>query len=148
MAIVRWKDPIGELSSIHERMNRLFGETFGSSLAPEEGWTRGWEPAVDIFEADDAIVVRAEIPGVEKDQVGVEVKDGILTLRGERKFERDVKEESYHRIERSYGSFQRSFTLPVSVDPDKVRASLKNGVLEVTLAKKEQARPKQIKISV
>jgi len=148
MAIVRWKDPIGELSSIHERMNRLFGETFGPSLAPEEGWTRGWEPAVDIFEADDAIVVRAEIPGVEKDRVGVEVKDGVLTLRGERKFERDVKEENYHRIERSYGSFQRSFTLPTGVDPDKVRASLKNGVLEVTLQKKEQARPKQIKISV
>lgn len=147
MAIVRWKDPIGELSSIHERMNRLFGEAFGPSRAPEEGWTRSWEPAVDIYEADDAIVVKAEVPGVERDQVGVEVKDGILTLRGERKFEREVKEENYHRIERSYGSFQRSFTLPSSVDPDKVRATLKNGVLEVTLQKKEQARPKQIKVS-
>ncbi|GAB4368816.1 MAG: Hsp20/alpha crystallin family protein [Deltaproteobacteria bacterium] len=147
MALVRWKDPIGELSSIQERMNRLFGEAFGPTLASEEGWSRGWEPAVDIYDADDAIVVKAEIPGVERDQVSVEVKDGVLTLKGERKFERDVKEENYHRIERSYGSFQRSFTLPSSVDPDKVRASLKNGVLEVTLTKKEQARPKQIRIS-
>lgn len=147
MAIVRWKDPIGEFSSIHERMNRLFEEAFSPSLAPEEGWNRSWEPAVDIYEVGEAIVVKAEIPGVERDQVGVEVKDGILTLRGERKFEREVKEENYHRIERSYGSFQRSFTLPSSVDPDKVRATLKNGVLEVTLQKKEQARPKQIRIS-
>jgi len=147
MAIVRWKDPIGELSSIHERMNRLFGEAFGPARAQEEGWIRSWEPAVDIYETDDAIIVRAEVPGVERDQVHVEVKDGILTLRGERKFERDVKEESYHRIERSYGSFQRSFTLPSSVDPDKVRAALKNGVLEVALPKKEQARPKQVRIS-
>lgn len=147
MAIVRWKDPIGELSSIHERMNRLFGEAFSPPRAPDEGWIRSWEPAVDIYEADDSIVVKAEIPGVERDQVGVEVKDGTLTLRGERKFEREVKEENYHRIERSYGSFQRSFTLPSSVDPDKVRATLKNGVLQVTLQKKEQARPKQIRIS-
>ena len=147
MAIVRWKDPIGELSSIHERMNRLFGEAFAMPRAPEEGWIRSWEPAVDIYEADDAIVVKAEIPGVERDQVGVEVKDGVLTLRGERKFEREVKEENYHRIERSYGAFQRSFTLPSTVDPDKVRATLKNGVLEVTLQKKEQARPRQVKIS-
>ena len=147
MTILRWKDPIGELSSIHERMNRLFGEAFGPSRAPEEGWIRSWEPAVDIYEADDSIVVKAEVPGVERDQVGVEVKDGILTLRGERKFEREVKEENYHRIERSYGSFQRSFTLPSSVDPEKVRATLRNGVLEVTLQKKELARPKQVKIS-
>jgi len=147
MAIVRWKDPIGDLSSIHERMNRLFGEAFGPSRAPEEGWARSWEPAVDIFETEDAIVVKAEIPGIERDQVDVEVKDGILTLRGDRKFAREVKEENYHRIERSYGSFQRSFTLPSSVDPDKVRATLGNGVLEVTLQKKEQARPRQVKIS-
>jgi len=147
MTIVRWKDPIGELSSIHERMNRLFGEAFGPSPAPEEGWTRSWEPAVNIYESDDEIVVKAEVPGIERDRVGVEVKDGVLSLRGERKFEREVKEESYHRIERSYGSFQRSFTLPSSVDPDKVRATLRNGVLEVTLRKREQARPKQVRIS-
>lgn len=147
MAIVRWKDPIRELSSIHERMNRLFGEAFGPLREQEEGWPRSWEPAVDIYEADDAIVVKAEVPGIERDQVNVEVKDGILMLRGERKFEQEVKEENYHRIERSYGTFQRSFTLPSSVDPDKVHAKLRNGVLEVTLRKKEQARPKQIRIS-
>ena len=148
MAIVRWKDPIGELSSIHERMNRLFGEAFGPARAQEEGWIRSWEPAVDIYETDDAIVVKAEVPGVEREQVHVEVKDGILTLRGERKFERDVKEESYHRVERSYGTFLRSFSLPVSVDQDQVKATFRDGVLEVELPKKEQAKPKQIQVNI
>ncbi len=91
---------------------------------------------------------RRNFPGVEKDQISVEVKDGILSLRGERKFEKEVKEESYHRIERMYGSFQRSFSLPVSVDQEKVTAKFKDGVLEVKLPKKEQAKPKQIKVDV
>jgi HSP20 family molecular chaperone IbpA len=94
-------------------------------------------PTVDIFETDDDIVVTAELPGLEKDQVGVEYKDGILTLRGERKLEREVKEESYHRMERSYGVFHRSFTLPGTVDEEKISARMKNGVLEIHLPKKE-----------
>lgn len=109
--------------------------------------TGAWMPIVDIYETKDAICVRAELPGVDKDAIGVEVKDGVLTLRGERKFEKEVKEENYHRIERSYGTFHRSFTLPSSVDGEKVSARMKDGVLQVDLPKKEQAKPKQIKIS-
>ena len=131
---------------MHERMNRLFEETFASSRPREETRAGGWEPAVDIYESDDAIVVRAELPGVEKNQVSVEVKDGILTLRGERKFERDVKEENYHRVERAYGSFHRSFTVPPGLDPEKVQASMKNGVLTIRLEKPEEAKPRQIAV--
>ena len=149
MAIMRWVDPFKELSAIHERMNQLFDETFlparGSEAAPAAAM---WSPAVDIYESGDDIVVKAEVPGIEKGDVAVEVKDGILTLRGERKFEKEVKEENYHRIERSYGTFLRSFALPVSVDQDKVSARFKDGVLDVELPKKEKARPRQVKVDV
>jgi HSP20 family protein len=149
MAIVRWLDPFRDLSSIQERMNQIFEDALARSRGREEGLRSGmWTPAVDIYENNESVVVKAELPGVEKDQISVEVKDGILSLRGERKFEKEVKEESYHRIERSYGSFQRSFSLPVSVDQEKVTAQFKNGVLEVTLPKKEQAKPKQIQVNV
>ena len=134
MAIVRWLDPFRDLSSIQGRMNQIFEDALARSRGREEGLRSGmWTPAVDIYESNDSVVVKAELPGVEKDQISVEVKDGILSLRGERKFEKEVKEESYHRIERSYGSFQRSFSLPVSVDQEKVTAQFKNGVLEVTV---------------
>ncbi|GAB4368812.1 MAG: Hsp20/alpha crystallin family protein [Deltaproteobacteria bacterium] len=149
MAIVRWLDPFRDLTSIQERMNQIFEDALARTRGRDEGLRTGmWTPAVDIFEKNDAVVVKAELPGVEKDQIQVEVKDGILTLRGERKFERDVKEESYHRIERSYGTFLRSFSLPVSVDQDKVKATFRDGVLEVELPKKEQAKPKQIKVDI
>ena len=149
MAIVRWLDPFRDLSSIQERMNQIFEDALARSRGRDEGLRSGmWMPAVDIYENNDSVVVKAELPGVEKDQISVEVKDGILSLRGERKLEKEVKEESYHRIERSYGSFQRSFSLPVSVDQDKVTAHYRNGVLEVTLPKKEKAKPKQIQVSV
>lgn len=149
MAIVRWLDPFRDLTSIQERMNQIFEDALARSRGRDEGLRTGmWTPAVDIYEKDDAVVVKAELPGVEKNQISVEVKDGILTLRGERKFERDVKEESYHRIERSYGTFLRSFSLPVSVDQDQVKATFRDGVLEVELPKKEQAKPKQIKVDI
>jgi HSP20 family protein len=149
MAIVRWLDPFRDLSTIQERMNQIFEDALSRSRGRDEGIRTGmWTPAVDIYENNDSVVVKAELPGVEKDQISVEVKDGILSLRGERKFEKEVKEESYHRIERSYGNFQRSFSLPVSVDQEKVTAKFKDGVLEVKLPKKEQARPKQIKVNV
>lgn len=149
MAIVRWLDPFRDLTSIQERMNQIFEDALARTRGRDEGLRTGmWTPAVDIYEKNDAVVVKAELPGVERDQISVEVKDGILTLRGERKFERDVKEESYHRIERSYGTFLRSFSLPVSVDQEKVKAKFKDGVLEVELPKKEQAKPKQITVDV
>jgi HSP20 family protein len=107
-----------------------------------------WSPAVDIFETEQEIVLQLEVPGVSKEQVHVEVDNGTLLLRGERKIEKEVKEENYHRVERAYGFFQRSFSLPDTVDPEKVRAELKDGVLELRLGKREQAKPKQIQVSV
>ncbi len=149
MAIVRWMDPFQDLSAIQERMNRIFEDALARSRGRDEGLGTGmWTPAVDIYENSDFIVVKAELPGVQKDRISVEVKEGILSLRGERGFDKDLKEESYHRIERSYGSFQRSFSLPVSVDQDKVTARFKDGVLEVKLPKKDQAKPKQIDVDV
>ena len=148
MAIVRSLDPFRHLTSIQERMNQIFEDALARSRGREEGLRSGmWTPAVDIYESNDSVVVKAELPGVEKDQISVEVKDGILSLRGERKFEKEVKEESYHWIERSYGTFHRSFSLPSSVDEEKVTARMNDGVLEVDLPKKEQAKPKQIRIA-
>lgn len=138
-----------DLSSIQEKMNQLFEDTFSRTRGRDEALGKGmWTPAVDIFETEDAVVVKAEIPGVERDQIAVEIKDGILTLHGERKFEKEVKEENYHRIERAYGTFHRSFSLPSSVEQDKISAKFNEGVLEVTLPKKERAKPKQIKVDV
>ncbi|HSL99279.1 MAG TPA: Hsp20/alpha crystallin family protein [Candidatus Limnocylindria bacterium] len=149
MAIVRWLDPFRDLSAIQERMNQIFEDALARSRGREEGLRTGmWTPAVDIYENNDFVVVKAELPGVEKDRISVEVKEGILTLRGERGFDKELKEESYHRIERSYGSFQRSFSLPVSVDQEKVTARFQDGVLEVKLPKKDQEKPKQIEVDV
>ena len=149
MTIVRWWEPAREISALQSRMNRIFGETFGPPIfQPEPPAPGAWSPAVDIVETDHEIVLEAELPGVIRDAVHVEVADGILHLRGERKFEKEVKEENCHRVERSYGAFHRSFTLPETVDPDKVAAELKNGVLEVRLGKREQAKPKQIQVTV
>lgn len=147
MAIRRW-DPFKDLLTLQERMNRLFDEVLPRTRE-EETLERGvWSPAVDIYETEDSIVLKAELPGVKREDVSVEIKDNLLVLKGEKKFERDVKEENYHRMERAYGAFQRSFTLPNIVDKDKVRARYKDGVLEVILPKAEEAKPKQIKVEV
>ena len=149
MAIVRWWDPFRDLAAIQDRMNQLFDDTLARSRDREEGGRTGmWTPAVDIYETDASVVVKAELPGIEKERIGVEVKDGMLTLRGERKVEKDVKEENYHRIERSYGTFLRTFSLPVSVDPDKVTATFKDGVLEIDIPKQEKAKPRKVKVDV
>ncbi len=149
MAIVRWLDPFRDLSVIQDRMNQIFEDALARSRGREEGLRTGmWTPAVDIYENNDFVVVKAELPGVEKDRISVEVKEGILTLRGERGFDNELKKESYHQIERSYGSFQRSFSLPVSVDQENVTARFQNGVLEVQLPKKDQVKPKQIEVDV
>lgn len=148
MALIRW-DPFREITSLQERMNRLFSDVRLRTPFGEEEITQGaWIPAVDIYETNDAIVLKAELPGIPKEDIFIEVKDNTLTLKGEKKFEREVKEENYHRVERSYGSFQRAFTLPGTVQQDRVRAKFKEGILEITLPKLEQAKPKQIKVEV
>jgi HSP20 family protein len=151
MAIVRW-EPFRDLVSLQDRMNRLFDESFRgvSRGAGEEDWALGgsWAPAVDIFEHEGNIVLKAELPGVDSKDVDVRVENNVLTLRGERKFDSEVKKESYHRVERAYGTFSRSFTLPTVVDTDKIKAEFKEGVLRLTLPQREEAKPKQIAISV
>jgi HSP20 family protein len=149
MAIVRFQ-PFRDLLATEREFDRLFRDAF-SSFSPEreaELSTRAWAPAVDIYENENNIVLKAELPGVDPKDVEVRVEDNTLYLKGERKFEKETKEENYHRIERSYGSFARSFTLPNSIDAEKVAAEYKDGLLTLTLPKREEAKPKTIKISV
>jgi HSP20 family protein len=129
-------------------LQRMFEEMFGRGEGEEGSWVAGaWAPPVDLYETDDAFMVKAELPGLTKDDIHIEVHDRTLTLRGERKHEAEVKEERFHRRERAYGSFQRSFWLPTTVDANQVKASFKDGVLELRLPKHETAKPKRITIS-
>jgi len=144
----RW-DPFGEFSALQERMNRLFEDLLPSTRKGKEELNAGtFYPAVDIYEEDKEIILKAELPGIKKNDVQIEINDGVLTLRGERKFEKEDKKGNYHRIERGYGSFHRSFTLSTTIDRDKIKAHYKNGILEVTLPKTEEAKPKSIPIEV
>ncbi len=143
MAILKW-DPFKELQALQDRIDKLFEE----SLRGRELAATSWTPAVDIYETDDAIVLEAELPGMNEKDIEVKVEDNVLTIRGERKFEEERKEENYYRMERFYGAFQRSFTLPPNIETDKIKAEYKKGILKVTMPKKEQAKPKQIKIEV
>jgi HSP20 family protein len=149
MAIVRW-EPFRELLSTQDRFNQLFNQTFSQFLGPEsrELSTGGWAPAVDIYETGNNLVIKAELPGIDPKDVEVKVENGTLTISGERKSEKDVKEGNYHRVERSYGSFLRSFNLPPTVSADSVTADYKDGVLTLNLAKREEAKPKTVKIQV
>ena len=149
MAIVRW-DPFRDVITLQDRMNRLFDQALSRTRADdEEGMAASmWSPAVDIFETPDSIVMKAELPGVSRENIDIQVRDNTLTLKGERKFEREVKDENYLRIERSYGAFQRSFGLSTVIQQDKIKAVFKDGVLEVTLPKAEESKPKQVKIDV
>jgi HSP20 family protein len=151
MALARWTPSWGlmhwqpELQRLRTEMDRLFEQAFGEG--GESGWRMSaWAPPVDLYETDDAFVVKAELPGLSKDDIHVEVHDHTLSLRGERKHEAEVKEDRYQRRERVYGSFQRAIWLPTMVDAEKIQASFKDGVLELRLPKSEAAKPKRIAI--
>ena len=146
MAIVR-VDPFREFAAIQDRMNRLFGNAYVRD--EDTGFRGNWAPAVDIYETENHdLVVRAELPGMTRDDVQVTVENGTLVLKGEKKFDAEVKEEHYRRIERTYGAFHRSFTLPNTVDTTKVGADFKNGVLTVKLPFREEAKPRTINVEV
>ena len=147
MAIVRW-EPFRDLVTPQRDFDRLFRDAFSSQHGETELSTRSWAPPVDIYETEEAIVLKAELPGVDPKDVEVRVEDNTLFLKGERKFEKEVKEQNYHRVERSYGSFARSFSLPNSISADKVKAEFKDGLLTLTMPKREEAKPKTIKIDV
>jgi HSP20 family protein len=147
MPIVRWA-PFPSFSGARPEFDRLFREAFSPVSAEGEASTRTWAPAVDIFENGDNLVLKAELPGVNPDDVEIRVEDNTLYLKGERKFDNEVKEQNYHRVERTYGTFTRTFSLPNSIDSEKVAAEYKDGVLTLTMPKKEEAKPKTIKINV
>jgi HSP20 family protein len=151
MQIVRF-EPFRDLLGLQDRMSRLFDESYRatqrSASAEQQEAAPSWAPAVDIYEQGTDIVLKAELPGVDPKDVDIRLENNVLSLRGQRKLEGEVKRESYHRVERSYGSFSRSFTLPTVVDQAAIKAEFKDGLLQVTLPKREEAKPKQIQVSV
>jgi HSP20 family protein len=147
MPIVRW-EPFRDLLASQKEFDRLFRDAFSPFFREGELSTRTWAPPVDIYEDSNNLVLKADLPGVDPKDVEIKVENGMLYLSGERKFEKEVKEENYHRVERSYGAFSRSFSLPNSIDAEKVAAEYKDGQLILTMPKREEAKPKTIKISV
>lgn len=147
MTTTRW-DPFRDLLAIQDRMNRLFQETMARQRGQDEGEAGQWSPAVDIFESADRIVLRADLPGMEQGEIEVRVDDNTLTLRGDRRAPADARAEDFHRAERPHGPFVRSFSLPQNVDQAGIRAVQKNGVLEVQLPKRPEARASSIRVEV
>ena len=144
MAITRW-DPFREVVALQNRVNSLF-QDMNQGESPLT--TASFVPAVDVYEDDKKVVLKLEVPGIEEKDLEVSVENHTLTVKGERKFEKEEKEENFHRVERRYGSFFRAFTLPNTVDADSVSADYDNGLLKIKLAKKAEAKPKQIKVNV
>jgi HSP20 family protein len=149
MALVRW-EPVRELTSIQNEMNRLFNTFFDTSTTGNGGndTLRRWIPAMDLVETEDHFVLKADLPGLAEGDVNVEVEDNVLTISGERKAEHEDKREGYVRVERAFGSFRRSLTLPAGIDAEAVQASFDNGVLEVRIPKPEERKPRKVAIQV
>ncbi len=145
MAIIRW-DPFRDLITIREKMNHLFEEAVTSRGEEKDLVSSSWTPTVDIFETEDELVLSAEVPGINEKDIEIKIEDNTLTFRGERKFEKESKEENYHRIERAYGSFFRSFSLPLYINQDTIKAEHLNGVLKIIMPKKPELKPRQVKI--
>ncbi|HKT78855.1 MAG TPA: Hsp20/alpha crystallin family protein [Vicinamibacterales bacterium] len=146
MAIVRWSDPFRDLSHLQDRLNRVFAEAYASGEPISSG---AWVPPVDIFQTGShELVLKAELPDMTREDIDITVDNGTLTIKGEKKLTTEVPEDQFHRIERRYGSFSRSFSLPQTVDTAKVAAEYKNGVLTVRLPLREEAKPRQIKVDV
>src|SRR5213079_3458977 len=143
--LTRW-EPFRGVTSLQEQVNRLFNDAF--ERQGEESSLTAWAPAVDIYETEHELVVKADLPDVDPKDLDIGVENNILTIRGERKFEKKVNEENYVRVERSYGSFARSFTLANTVNSDAIKADYQNGVLTLTIPKREEAKPKQVKVNV
>jgi HSP20 family protein len=143
--IARW-EPFRGVTTLQDQINRLFNESF--ERTSDDSSLSAWAPAVDIYETEHELVVKADLPDVDPKDLDIRVENNILTIRGERKFEKKVNEENYLRVERSYGSFARSFTLANTVNSEAIKADYQNGVLTLTVPKREEAKPKQIKVNV
>src|SRR5215467_5560342 len=143
--LTRW-DPFREFSTLQDRMNRLFRDSYGEGQ--EALTTSTFAPPVDVYEDEHNVTLKIEVPGIDEKDIDVRIENNTLTVHGERKFEKEEKEENYRRVERQYGSFTRTFTLPNTIDSEQVTADYDKGVLKVKLAKKAEAKPKQIKVNV
>jgi HSP20 family protein len=141
MSLIRW-DPFREFNMLPARFGGSLGKGWEAAMS-----TTAWNPSVDVFENENEVIFKAELPGLNAKDIELSLENNILTLKGERRFEKETKEENYHRIERAYGTFCRSFTLPTAVTADKVTAEYKDGVLKIILPKKEETKPKPIKIA-
>ncbi len=144
--IMRWDQSRG-LTSLQDQVNRLFEDVFTRDRSGHADLAT-WAPPVDIYETENELVVKADLPDLQEEDIDVRVENNTLTIRGERKFEKDVPEDNYLRVERAYGSFMRSFSLPNMISSESIRAEYRNGVLTLHMAKREESKPKQIKISV
>jgi HSP20 family protein len=146
MNLVRWT-PRGDFGVLPGRFNRLFNDPFfRTGWADDETSMTDWNPAVDIYDKDDRIVIKAELPGMDKKDIAIDLKDGVLTLTGERAHDNEAKEDDYYRRERVFGKFHRSFKLSADIDPDKIKADFKEGVLNVEIPKPEEQKPKKITV--
>jgi len=137
-----------DLSALQDRMNRIFRESFSPGTSDQALTTSNFAPPVDVYEDEQNITLKIEVPGIDEKDINVSIENNTLTVRGERRFEKDEKEENFQRVERMYGSFTRSFTLPNTVDPEQISAHYEQGVLKIRLVKKTEAKPKQIKVNV
>ena len=144
MAVTRW-DPFRELLTLQERLDKMYREV-DRSRKEEDFVSSEWTPPVDIFEMGDTFILKLEIPEVEKETIDIKINDNELTIKGERKLEPGVEQEGYHRMERGYGTFVRSFSLTKTIDASKIKATVKDGILRLELPKKEEVKPKQIRI--
>src|SRR3982751_3714785 len=145
--LTRW-EPFREFATLQDRMNRLFRESYNDAGQDESLTTSRFAAAVDVYEDEHKITLKIEVPGIDEKDIDIRVENNLLTVHGERKFEKEEKEENFRRVERQYGSFTRSFTLPNTVDAEHVQAHYDKGILKVQLAKKAEAKPKQIKVNV
>jgi len=147
MALIRW-EPARELQTLQQEVNRLFGAAFDSGAAGNSEIPRRWIPAMDLLEEDERFVLRADLPGVEEESINVELQDNVLTISGERAPEHRAQDGGYQRLERAWGAFSRSLTLPAGIDPESIEASFNNGVLEVRVPKPEERKPRRVAINV
>ena len=145
--LTRW-DPFREFTTLQDRMNRLFRDSFGPEGREESLTTSSFAPPVDVYEDEHNVTLKIEVPGIDEKDIDIRVENNLLTVHGERKIEKEEREENYRRVERQYGSFTRTFTLPNTVDTENVQATYDKGVLKITLPKKAEAKPKQIKVNV
>src|SRR5271165_866661 len=145
--LTRW-EPFREFATLQDRMNRLFRESYSEAGRDESLSTTSFAPAVDVYEDEHQVTLKIEVPGIDEKDIDVRVENNTLTVHGERKIEKEEKEENYRRVERHYGTFTRTFTLPTTVDTENVAATYDKGVLKIALPKKVEAKPKQIKVTV